>query len=103
MFIIVELSIDSYIFAVPKRNDSYISAVPKEDEGYHLQSRIFRHKNLAFNDNTGDDDISDTTEDDKEVIIAPQALSLRGNRSKSTLDKLVREPELGRQNIHPFI
>ena len=95
---------DSYISAVPKRTDSYISAVPKE--GHHhgivLPKQRFRHKHLAFNDITEDDDVSDTTEDDKEVIIGPQALPVRANRSKSTLDKLVREPELGRQNIYPF-
>ena len=84
------------LLTVQISRDSYISAVPKGEikDGRHhelaMQKQRFRHKNLA---NT--DIVNAATEDDKKLVIA-QALPVRVNRTKSTLDKLVREPELGR-------
>ena len=87
IFLVVELSSDSYIYAVPKGKDTNISAVPNINEKQQQhQGRRIRLKNLFFKDNTEDYDVSDTTEDDKEVIIAPKTLFLKANRSKSTLD-----------------
>ena len=64
--------------------------------GVTQQKQRIRHKSLAFTDTTHEEDTSDATEDsDKEIVMA---LPVRTNRSKSTLDKLVREPELGRYN-----
>ena len=64
-----------------------------------------RHKSLARavggdnlpSDNLPSDNIAsdNLANSDKEIIVV-QALPKRSNRTKSTLDKLVREPELGR-------
>ena len=90
--------------------DGHISALPKENQAKHLQGKSrsslssgvtqsfsdaaktakqkIRHKIFAH------ELYKDHDTSDKEMILA-RALPLRTNRTKSNLDKLVREPKLG--------
>ena len=120
MCLAVQLSGDGYISAVPKgkyqKEDSSVISVNMYNASHRqsgvtqhntqlLQKQKIRHKSLAFTDSTegGEDNlVSDTTDNgDKELIIA-QAVRVRANRTKSTLDKLVREPELGKHCFHKY-
>ena len=111
VYLAAQLSRDSYISAVPKGKVPYL----KEDSslnishGSHTLSVVtmlyretphrqkIRHKSLVMADSVEDADTAgeDDTASDKEIIMA-KALPVRNNRTKSTLDKLVREPELGK-------
>ena len=101
--------------------DSHISALPKETQAKHLELKSrsslssgvtqsfgdvaniarqkIRHKTIAL-EFAGSTEFPrehvyrEHEESDKEVILA-RALPLRSNRTKSNLDKLVREPKLG--------
>ena len=112
------LSRDGYISAVPKRkqqveylkeNSSLNMSDPVQRQAgvTMLYSEVMhrpriRHKSLArggtvdgenlASDNLASDNLANS---DKEIIMV-QALPIRSNRTKSNLDKLVREPELGR-------
>ena len=52
--------------------------------------------NLATDNFASNNFASDNFANSDKEIIMVQALPIRSNRTKSTLDKLVREPELGR-------
>ena len=115
VYLAAQLSRDGYISAVPKGEK--ITHL-KEDRnvnisnGSHLQSGVtmlysetqhrqkIRHKSLVIRDSVEDRDTAGednlaSENSDKEIIMA-KALPVRTNRTKSTLDKLVREPELGK-------
>ena len=79
--------------------DGYISALSKE------VTRIpkIRHKSFSFNNDEDDHSESDAVEENKDIekeIRIPQLPKAQPSRSKgkpkSILEKLVREPELGK-------
>lgn len=85
--------------------DGYISALSRDSAQEATRIPKIRHKSFSFND---DDDISesDTVEEnidgDSNVKIQqfPKAQPSRSNgKPKSILEKLVREPELGKNSV----
>ena len=81
--------------------DGYISALSKE------VTRIpkIRHKSFSFNNDEDEDSESDAVEENKDIekkIKIPQLPKAQPSRSKgkpkSILEKLVREPELGKNS-----
>ena len=90
---------DGYISAASGANENLNSKLQQYNEVGHKQ-RI-RHKSLAAftasidNRSITDHNQFENNDENKELVLAAQALPLRANRTKSTLDKLVREPVLG--------